>query len=88
MFRGGNEAVQTTFELDVMATEYQEDSAALTGELARAGSVRPVGANGLHKGRLHFRLANIGYPVSKRKQGLELLNVHHSLEHAGNDKVF
>ncbi|XP_005100301.1 nephrocystin-4 isoform X2 [Aplysia californica] len=69
LFRGGNEAVQTTFELDVLTTEYQEDSSALTGDVTRGGSVRPVGVNCVNRGRLHFRLANIGYPVDRRKTG-------------------
>ncbi|GFO41876.1 nephrocystin-4, partial [Plakobranchus ocellatus] len=70
LFRGGNEAVQTTFELDVVTSEYQEDSGALTGDVTRGGSIHPVGVNCINRGRLHFRLANIGYPVSKRKQEL------------------
>ncbi|KAI8794088.1 nephrocystin-4 isoform X1 [Biomphalaria glabrata] len=70
LFRGGNEAVQTTFELDVLATEYQEDSGALTGEMVRGGSIRPVGVNCLNRGRLHFRMANIGYNVDKKKTEL------------------
>ncbi|KAH9490048.1 Nephrocystin-4 [Bulinus truncatus] len=70
LFRGGNEAVQTTFELDILATEYQEDSGALTGEMVRGGSVRPVGVNCLNRGRLHFRMANIGYFVDKKKTEL------------------
>lgn len=69
LFRGGNEAVQTTFELDVLTTEYQEDSGALTGEIARAGSIRPVGVNCLNRGRLHFRMANVGYPIDRKKAG-------------------
>ncbi|CAL1543175.1 unnamed protein product [Lymnaea stagnalis] len=71
LFRGGNEAVQTTFELDVLATEYQEDSGALTGDMIRGGSIRPVGVNCLNRGRLHFRMANIGYVVDKKKIDLQ-----------------
>ena len=67
LFRGGNEAVQTTFELDVMTTEYSEESGAMTGDMTRGGSVRPVGVGVSNCGRLHFRLANVGYPVDRRK---------------------
>ena len=66
LFRGGNEAVQTTFELDVVGHDLA-DTDALTGDVARGGSVRPVGSLPQAKGRLHFRLANIGYAVDRRK---------------------
>nr|XP_006819889.1 PREDICTED: nephrocystin-4-like [Saccoglossus kowalevskii] len=63
LLRSGRDAVQVTHELDVITTEYTEDSPALTGDLTRGGSVRPVGVTTILKGRLHLRMANIGHPI-------------------------
>ncbi|XP_064610999.1 nephrocystin-4-like isoform X2 [Liolophura sinensis] len=62
LLRRGYEAVQTTYELDVMLMEYEDDlTSNMTGDLHRGGSVRPVGVNTLVKGRLHLRMANVGH---------------------------
>ncbi|XP_077998235.1 nephrocystin-4-like [Glandiceps talaboti] len=66
LLRNGREAVQVTNELDVITTEYSEDSPALTGDLTRGGSVRPVGVTTILKGRLHLRMANVGYPIETK----------------------
>lgn len=65
--RGGNEAVQATFELDVVVSDQTEDSTGLTGDLQRGGSVRPVSTQHKTCGKLHLRIANIGHPVDNRK---------------------
>ncbi|XP_074655528.1 nephrocystin-4-like isoform X2 [Tubulanus polymorphus] len=63
--RQGREAVQVTYELDVFATEYGDETPSLTDDALRSGSIRPIGVNTIMKGRLHLRLANVGYPVDK-----------------------
>ncbi|XP_078696197.1 nephrocystin-4-like isoform X1 [Branchiostoma floridae x Branchiostoma belcheri] len=65
--RQGREAVQVTHELDVITTEYSEDTPTLTGDLTRGGSVRPVGVSTLLKGRLHLRMANVGHLQDKAR---------------------
>lgn len=61
MCRQGREAVQVTYELDIIATEVSDDRGnSYTGDLSRGGSIRPVGVESLIKGKLHLRLANIG----------------------------
>ncbi|XP_045161165.2 nephrocystin-4-like isoform X2 [Mercenaria mercenaria] len=63
--RTGMEAVQTTFELDVVSTEYQEDPNLAHGE-AGAGGVRPANVQSVVRGKLHLRLANIGHPADPK----------------------
>ena len=63
--RQGREAIQVTYELDVVSTEYQEQdsSPAIAGMPLDAVSTQlPVDVNSLIKGRLHLRLANVGHP--------------------------
>lgn len=72
LLRRGYEAVQTTYELDVVLMEYEDDlTSNMTGDLHRGGSVRPVGVNTLVKGRLHLRMANVGHlpDMKATKQG-------------------
>ncbi|XP_013402548.1 nephrocystin-4 isoform X2 [Lingula anatina] len=64
--RQGRDALQVTYELDVMITEYSEDQGDTGGEGAQGTSVRPVGVNTSLKGRLHLRLANVGHPADKK----------------------
>ncbi|XP_071109623.1 nephrocystin-4-like isoform X1 [Haliotis cracherodii] len=60
--RNGNEAVQTTFELDVVTSEYHEDTA--SSDNMRAASVKP-----LRRGKLHLRMANIGHQGEVKRVG-------------------
>ncbi|XP_046554926.1 LOW QUALITY PROTEIN: nephrocystin-4-like [Haliotis rubra] len=64
--RNGNEAVQTTFELDVVTSEYHEDT--MSGDNkhseVRAASVKP-----LRRGKLHLRMANIGHQGEVKRIG-------------------
>ncbi|WAR15221.1 NPHP4-like protein, partial [Mya arenaria] len=63
--RCGMEAVQTTFELDVISTEYQEDPN-LAHPDSGAGGVRPANVFSIPRGKLHLRMANIGHPVDPK----------------------
>ncbi|XP_066296453.1 nephrocystin-4-like isoform X4 [Branchiostoma lanceolatum] len=65
--RQGRAAVQVTHELDIITTEYSEDTPTLTGDLTRGGSVRPVGVSTILKGRLHLRMANVGHPQDRAR---------------------
>ena len=60
------EAVQTTFELDVISTEYPEDPNLSRGEAGQAGGVRPANVHASLRGKLHLRIANIGHPVDPK----------------------
>ena len=53
-----------TYELDVVTTEYSEDTIA---EPTKGDTVNPVGVQAILKGRLHIRLGNIGYPIDPKK---------------------
>ncbi|XP_023555227.1 nephrocystin-4 isoform X2 [Octodon degus] len=64
--RQGRPAVQVLHELEVVATEYQQDTVVGSGDLARFGSVKPIGVHTLVKGRLHLTLANVGHACERR----------------------
>ncbi|XP_076451476.1 nephrocystin-4-like [Babylonia areolata] len=64
--RGGHEAVQATFELDVASSHQGEDGAGLTGDVQRGGSVRPVSTQHASCGKLHLRVANVGHTVDNK----------------------
>ncbi|XP_072022580.1 nephrocystin-4-like [Amphiura filiformis] len=78
LLRGGRSAVQVTHELDIITTEYSDDSSAMTGDLMRSGSVRPVGVTPILKGRLHLRLANIGHSAEAKVLKAGTLPIHPS----------
>ncbi|ELW68714.1 Nephrocystin-4 [Tupaia chinensis] len=59
LLRQGRPAVQVSLELDVMATEYEQDMMVLSGDVAGFGSVKPIGVHTVVKGRLHMTLANV-----------------------------
>ena len=71
------EAVQTTFELEVISTEYPEDPNLAHGEAGQAGGVRPANVQSCLRGKLHLRIANIGHPVDpKATMGGTYINQH------------
>lgn len=43
-----------------MATEYEQEMMAVSGDMAGFGSVKPIGVHTVVKGRLHLTLANVG----------------------------
>lgn len=64
--RQGRSSVQVTYELDVVFTEYVEHDGLLpAGDMTRDAASRPVDVSTLLKGRLHLRLANVGYPAER-----------------------
>ena len=65
--RQGRDAVQVSYELDVISSEHAESEGNISaGDMTHNGAIRPVDMKTYMRGRLHLRLANIGYP-SERK---------------------
>lgn len=52
--------MQVSHELEVVATEYEQDAMVVSGDVTRFGSVKPIGVHTVVKGRLHLTLANVG----------------------------
>ncbi|KAL5014616.1 hypothetical protein ScPMuIL_008886 [Solemya velum] len=68
--RGGLEAVQTTFELDVSTTEYHDEIHQVVGDVGFSGGVKPSSIFPSLQGKLHVRIANVGHPVDMRTVGV------------------
>ncbi|KAK3594431.1 hypothetical protein CHS0354_000253 [Potamilus streckersoni] len=68
--RNGYEAVQTTFELDVIATEYDNPDLH-QGDVGAAVGVRPTNDQTTLKGKLHLQMANVGHPVDPKAFNLD-----------------
>uniref|UniRef100_A0A8C8SJT5 Nephrocystin 4 n=1 Tax=Pelusios castaneus TaxID=367368 RepID=A0A8C8SJT5_9SAUR len=66
LLRQGRTAVQVHHELEVMTTEYEQDTTVMSGDVLRHGSVKPIGVYAVVKGRLHLRLANVGHVCEQR----------------------
>lgn len=52
--------MQVSHELEVVATEYEQDTMVVSGDVTGFGSVKPIGVHTVVKGRLHLTLANVG----------------------------
>ncbi|CAK6440536.1 unnamed protein product [Pipistrellus nathusii] len=65
LLRQGRPAVQVSHELEVLATEYEQDAMVLSGAVTAPGSVRPIGVHTVVKGLLHLTLANVGHPCEQ-----------------------
>ncbi|KAM5268806.1 nephrocystin-4 isoform 4-T11 [Hipposideros larvatus] len=66
LLRQGRPAVQVSHELEVVATEYEQDAMVVNGDVTGFGSVKPIGVHMLVKGWLHLTLANIGHSCEQR----------------------
>nr|XP_019602269.1 PREDICTED: nephrocystin-4 isoform X5 [Rhinolophus sinicus] len=66
LLRQGRPAVQVSHELEVVATEYEQDAMVVSGDVTRFGSVKPIGVHTVVKGRLHLTLANVGHLCEQR----------------------
>ncbi|XP_022370202.1 nephrocystin-4 isoform X2 [Enhydra lutris kenyoni] len=60
LLRQGRPAVQVLHELEVVATEYEQD-VVVSGDVTRFGCVKPIGVYTVLKGWLHLMLANVGH---------------------------
>ncbi|ESO88791.1 hypothetical protein LOTGIDRAFT_125375, partial [Lottia gigantea] len=67
--RSGNEAVQTTFELDVIKTDYPDEMSAVSDD--RTG-VKAPGSHSSLQGKLHLRMANIGHALDSRTGKIDM----------------
>ncbi|XP_016069018.1 PREDICTED: nephrocystin-4, partial [Miniopterus natalensis] len=66
LLRQGRPAVQVSHELEVVATEYEQDAMVPSGDVAGFGGVRPIGVHTVVRGRLHLTLANVGHLCEQR----------------------
>ncbi|KAG8505552.1 Nephrocystin-4, partial [Galemys pyrenaicus] len=73
LLRQGRPAVQVSHELDIVATEYEQDTMVLSGDLASFGSVKPIGVHTVLTGRLHLTLANVGRVSEQRPRSPDSL---------------
>ncbi|XP_015192646.2 nephrocystin-4 isoform X1 [Lepisosteus oculatus] len=64
LLRQGRPAVQVMHELEVITTDYFQDSMALSSNISQHGSIKPVEVSTVVRGRLHLRLGNIGHHVN------------------------
>ncbi|XP_070467143.1 nephrocystin-4 isoform X7 [Equus przewalskii] len=73
LLRQGRPAVQVSHELEVVATEYEQDTMVVSGDVTGFGSVKPIGVHTVVKGRLHLTLANVGRLCEQRVRDCSLL---------------
>ncbi|PNJ47966.1 NPHP4 isoform 7, partial [Pongo abelii] len=73
LLRQGRPAVQASHELEVVATEYEQDNMVVSGDMLGFGRVKPVGVHSVVKGRLHLTLANVGHPCEQKVRGCSTL---------------
>eukprot|EP00070_Physeter_catodon_P036836 XP_028343730.1 nephrocystin-4 isoform X3 [Physeter catodon] len=59
LLRQGRPAVQVSHELEVVATEHEQDTMVVSGDVTRFGCVKPINVHTVVKGRLHLTLANV-----------------------------
>ncbi|CAO2590169.1 Nphp4 [Lemmus lemmus] len=69
LLRQGRPAVQVSHELEVVATEYEQETMVVSGDVAGFGSVKPIGVHTVLKGHLHLTLANVGHMCEPRARG-------------------
>ncbi|XP_058408726.1 nephrocystin-4 isoform X5 [Diceros bicornis minor] len=66
LLRQGRPAVQVSHELEVVATEYEQDAVVVSGDVTGFGSVKPIGVHTVVKGQLYLTLANVGHLCEQR----------------------
>ncbi|XP_005079320.1 LOW QUALITY PROTEIN: nephrocystin-4 [Mesocricetus auratus] len=66
LLRQGRPAVQVSHELEVVATEYEQETMVVSGDVAGFGSIKPIGVHTVVKGHLHLTLANVGHACEPR----------------------
>ncbi|XP_026966196.1 nephrocystin-4 isoform X9 [Sagmatias obliquidens] len=66
LLRQGRPAVQVSHELEVVATEHEQDTMVVSGDVTRFGCVKPINVHTMVKGRLHLTLANVGHLCERR----------------------
>ncbi|XP_075695596.1 nephrocystin-4 [Rhinoderma darwinii] len=66
LLRQGRTAVQVSHELEVITTEYEQETMAMSGDISKQGVVKPIGVHTVIKGRLHLRMGNVGRVSDQR----------------------
>ncbi|KAG8568686.1 hypothetical protein GDO81_014109 [Engystomops pustulosus] len=66
LLRQGRTAVQVSHELEVITTEYEQETMAMSGDISKQGVVKPIGVHTVIKGRLHLRMGNVGRVADQR----------------------
>ncbi|XP_044134304.1 nephrocystin-4 isoform X2 [Bufo gargarizans] len=66
LLRQGRTAVQVSHELEVITTEYEQETMAMSGDVSKQGAVKPIGVHTVIKGRLHLRMGNVGRVSDQR----------------------
>ncbi|XP_024615953.1 nephrocystin-4 [Neophocaena asiaeorientalis asiaeorientalis] len=66
LLRQGRPAVQVSHELEVVATEHEQDTMVVSGDVTRFGCVKPINVHTVVKGQLHLTLANVGHLCERR----------------------
>ncbi|XP_068935560.1 nephrocystin-4 [Petaurus breviceps papuanus] len=85
VLRQGHAAVQVSHELDVITTEYEQDTMVVSGDITRPGTVKPIGVHTLVRGRLHLTLANVGHVSEKKSNDSDSLPPSRSRIISSND---
>ncbi|XP_054439309.1 nephrocystin-4 [Pteronotus mesoamericanus] len=73
LLRQGRPAVQVSHELEVVATEYEQDAMVMSGDVAGLGGIKPIGIRTVVKGWLHLTLANVGHLCEQRGRSSSVL---------------
>ncbi|XP_064137216.1 nephrocystin-4 isoform X3 [Loxodonta africana] len=73
LLRQGRPAIQVSHDLEVVATEYEQDVVVVSGDMTQFGSVKPIGVHTVVKGRLHLTLANVGHVCEQKVRNSNLL---------------
>ncbi|KAM3920977.1 nephrocystin-4 [Leptodactylus fuscus] len=66
LLRQGRTAVQVSHELEVITTEYEQETVAMSGDISKQGVIKPIGVHTVIKGQLHLRMGNIGRVADQR----------------------
>ncbi|XP_075046122.1 nephrocystin-4 isoform X2 [Mixophyes fleayi] len=66
LLRQGRTAVQVSHELEVITTEYEQETMMMSGDVSKQGAVKPIGVHTVIKGRLHLRMGNVGHLPDQR----------------------
>nr|DBA16425.1 TPA: hypothetical protein GDO54_003819 [Pyxicephalus adspersus] len=73
LLRQGRTAVQVSHELEVITTEYEQDTMVMSGDVSKQGVIKPIGVHTVIKGRLHLRMGNAGHLSDQRLKRSESL---------------
>ncbi|XP_069804514.1 nephrocystin-4 [Dendropsophus ebraccatus] len=66
LLRQGRTAVQVSHELEVITTEYEQETMAVSGDVSKQGAIKPIGVHTVIRGRLHLRMGNVGRVCDQR----------------------